>query len=409
MCIFGIPNFINHTMRKIFFSLSLLILSSVVLAQVEHKEIASVKLKTHRQLKIKLPKDYSADSDLKYPVIIVFDGDYLFGPVSGQVDFQTYFDDMPGSIVVGIHQGNDRFYDGYVDEVTGMPSQSGLKFFEFVSQELIPYIDANYNTSNFRIAVGHDLMGNFINSFLFKDQQLFRAYVAISPDYRGSVEQQLPERLAYLKNDVMYYLATSDKDVSFIRSSVLGVHQNISNIENQNFTYYFDDFKDDTHFTLVTSAVSRAFDKIFDIYTPLREKELQEKVLPYEGTLDKYITDRYHKIEDLFGIEKPITEEELEKLVKVAEQREDLESLFKIGKLSQKLHPESPQGLFYLAQHADKSGKKKKAAKLYEEALAMEESPVINRDLIMTLVEETGYATQENEEQEEEEENDEEN
>lgn len=394
-------------MKRTISSLCLLFTISALIAQVSYKEITSVKLNTHRKLKIKLPKDYDPSSELKHPVIVVFDGDYLFEPVIGQVDFQTYFDDMPGSIVVGVVQGKDRFYDGYVDDVSGLPTESGLRFHDFVKKELLPYLDANYKTSKFRVAVGHDLMGNYINSFLFQEEQAFQAYVVISPDYKGAIESQLPERLGYLQNQIFYYLATSDKDVRYIRNSVENTDAALSSLENQNLTYYFDNFKGETHYTLVTSAISRAFDKIFDIYKPLREKEIEEKVLPYDGTLDNYITDRYKRIEDLFGIEKPITEEELEKVVKVAEQREDLESLYKLGKLTQKLYPDSPQGTYYLAMHADRVGKKKKAAKLYEAALAMGDSPVIDKEFIMAMVEETNLATEdlETEEEDEDEEN----
>ena len=361
-------------MKKTLITLSLFFLVFSVTSQVIYEDIASVKLNTLRKLKIKLPKDYDENSSIKYPLVIVFDGDYLFEPVAGQVDFQTYFDDMPASIIVGVVQGNQRVRDGYVDQVSGLPSQSGLEFYEFVTKELIPFLDNKYNTSKFRVAVGHNLMGNFINSFLFQEHQSFQAYVAISPDFRGAVDSQLPERLDYLSNDIFYYMATSDKDVPNIRSTVINTHEAIVESENQNLTYYFDDFKGDSHYTLVSSAISRAFDKIFDIYKSLRDKEIQEKVLPYDGTLDTYITDRYKRIEDLFGIEKLISEEELEILADVAEQREDLESLYKLGKLSQKLYPESPQGLYYLALHAERNGKKKKAETLYEEALAMGDS-----------------------------------
>jgi len=391
-------------MNKTALTLVLIFFCSFLSAQVTYLDIASVKLNAHRQLKIKLPKSYDPSSDVKHPLIIVFDGDYLFEPVIGQVDFQTYFDDMPGSIVVGIIQGEERFFDGYVDQVTGLPTESGLHFYNFIEMELLPYLDANYKTSKFRVAVGHDLMGNFINSFLFKDEQAFQAYVAISPDFRGAVDTQLPARLAYLQKDIFYYMATADKDVPYIRNSVLNTHESLEAIEHQNFTYYFDDFEGDSHYTLVSSAISRAFDKIFDIYQPLREKEIQEKVLPYEGTLDTYITDRYKRIEKLFGIEVPITEEEIAKVMQVAEQREDFESIHKLGKLSQKLYPESPQGTYYLAVYADRMGKTKKALKLYEQALAFGDSPLVDKAYIMLLLDETNLATEDLEEDEDNEE-----
>lgn len=361
-------------------------------AQVSYKEISSSRLNSERKLKIKLPKDYDPKADVKYPVIIVFDGDYLFEPVAGQVDFQTYFDDMPSSIVVGIMQGEDRFYDAYYDPLTGLPTESGLRFHEFVSEELLPYIDKQYNTSKFRVAVGHDRMGNFINSYIFKEELAFQAYVCISPDFVGSLNNFISKRLELFKDDIFYYLATSEKDIPEIRESILFTDSKIKEVSNKHLTYYFDDFESDTHYTLVTGAISRSFDKIFDIYNPLREKELEEKVLPYEGTLDQYLIDRYNRIDRLFGIEKEISEAELEKVAKVAEQREDYKSLGKLGKLANKLFPETLLGTYYIAHSTEMLGKIKKAKKLYESALILDDATNINKDYITLKIEELTVA-----------------
>ena len=201
-------------------------------------------------------------------------------------------------------------------------------------------------------------------------------------------------------------MATSDKDLPGIRDAVIDADGQISQANNQYLTYYFDDFKNDNHYTLVTSAIARSFDKIFELYKPLREKELEEKVLPYEGTLDKYLIDRYKRIEDLFGIKKPITEEEFDKVVKIAERREDLESLENIGKLAKKLDPESLLGTYYLAQYAEKVGKTKKAKKLYESALTLEDVSHINREFIFSKIDELTVVDTDNDEGEEEEDED---
>ncbi len=393
-------------MRKTILIVLACVLCTPLFAQISFDEIKSSNLKAVRKLKIKLPKDYDSSSDLKHPLIIVFDGDYLFEPVSGQVDFQTYFDDMPGSIIVGVLQGKERYYDGYCDEVTGLPKESGLRFHNFVSDELLPYLDNKYNTSKFRVAVGHDLMGNFINSYLFKEDPIFQAYVCISPDLSGTVKDYLGQRLEFFEDDIFYYMATSDKDLPDIREAVLDVNTQIAEVKNQYLTYYFDDFKNDTHYTLVTSAISKSFDKIFELYKPLGEKELEEKVLPYEGTLDEYLVSRHNRIEDYFGIKKLITAEEIEKVVKVADQRNDLESLQKIGKLAKKLNPNSLLGTYYLAQYAEKVGKTKKAKKLYEAALELDDVSHINRDFIFSKIDELTVVDTDEEKGEEEEDED---
>ena len=376
-------------------------------AQVTYEKFESRKLNATRQLKIKLPKNYDPESELKHPVIIVFDGEYLFEPVSGQVSFQTHFDEMPESIIVGIIQGEERFYDSYFDEVSGLPIESGDRFYKFIEQELIPHIDANYNTSKFKVAVGHNLMGNFINAFLFHEEPVFQAYINLSPDFKGTMSKNVATRLEWLEDEIFYYMATSDNDIKPIRDIVRSTNLSLTAIDNQKLTYYFDELKGDSHYQLVTGALSKSMDRIFELYKPLDEKELKEKVLPYEGTLDDYIVDRYKRIDDLFGIAKPISEEELQQLITVAEERNDLESIFKIGKLANKLNPSSSFGTYYMAQYAEKSGKTKKALKLYESALTLGDMAHIDKEFIMSHVE--GLKVVEDDTETEEDDEDEEN
>lgn len=353
-------------------------------AQIIYKDFDSRKLNTTRSIKIKLPQKYDAASSAKYPVIVVFDGDYLFEPVVGQVAFQAYFDKMPDAIVVGINQGKDRFYDSFHDEVSGLPIEFGARFYEFITLELMPYLDVNYKTSNYKIAIGHDLMGNFMNSFLLKDEPLFKAYINLSPDFQGRMGENISNRLNWVKEDIFYYVVTSENDILPIRKGVLEAHRNLQEIENKSLKYYFDDFKEDTHYTLVTGALSKALDKIFELYKPISEREYQEDILTYEGTLDDYIAKRYKRIEDLFGIHKPISEDEFEKVIKAADEREDLASLDKIGKLANKQNPEKSFGTYYMALSAEKRGKTKKAIKLYESALELEDTPTVYKERILS-------------------------
>jgi len=369
-------------MKRAFFFTMFLTFSFGLFAQITIKDFKSRKLNSTRQIKVKLPKNYNEESTQKYPLIIVFDGDYLFVPVVGQTEFQTYFDQMPSSIIVGISQGSERPFDSMVDEVTGLPFESGARFFEFIGQELIPYLDGKYNTSKFRVAVGHNIMGNFINSFMMKDLPLFHAYVNLSPDLNGSMGDNIAKRLEWIKDDVFYYMATSSNDKTYLRNKIIQTHEKIKAIDNSKLTYYFDDFEGESHYTLVTGAISKAFDKIFEMYKPLHEKELKEKVLPYEGTLDEYLVSRYNRIEELFGIVKPISEEEFQKVVEVSKKREDIESLQKLGKLANKQNPELLLGNYYLAQYSEKIGKPKKAIKFYEEALTLTETETIKKEQI---------------------------
>ena len=143
---------------KYYFLLFTLLFSFSAISQVKYETIYSEKLGEDREIKIQLPRNYESNSEKRYPLFIVLDGDYLFEPVAGNVDFYSYWEDMPEAIVVGINQLETRIDDGYFDDTNYFPSNSGANFFEFIGLELLPYLDTNYRTAKFVIAVGHDYL-----------------------------------------------------------------------------------------------------------------------------------------------------------------------------------------------------------------------------------------------------------
>ena len=128
-------------------------------SQAKYHNISSNILGEDRELKILLPRSYSEDDDKAYPVIYVFDGDYLFEVVAGNVDYYAYWEDIPESIVVGVNQVDSREEDLMYSEQNSLPVESGADFFEFVGKELIPFVEDKYKTETFRVAVGHGETG----------------------------------------------------------------------------------------------------------------------------------------------------------------------------------------------------------------------------------------------------------
>ena len=74
--------------------------------------------------------------------------------------------------------------------------------------------------------------------------------------------------------------------------------------------------------------------------------------------------------------------------------------------MAKKLDPESLIGTYYLAQYAEKVGKTKKAKKLYESALTLEDVSHINREFIFSKIDELTVVDTDNDEGEEEEDED---
>ncbi len=70
---------------------------SKVLSQTEYIDINSSILKESRQIKPQLPRNYNS-TEKEYPILLVLDGDYLFEPFAGNVDYLSYWGITPEAI-----------------------------------------------------------------------------------------------------------------------------------------------------------------------------------------------------------------------------------------------------------------------------------------------------------------------
>src|SRR5690606_12739854 len=222
-----------------------------------------------RELKILLPRGYSKDDAKKYPLIIVLDGDYLFEPVAGDVDYYSYWEDIPDAIVVGVNQVDKRFDDCMYSEQNSLPIEKGADFFEFLGMELIPYLNKNYKTENFRVIVGHGETANFINYYLLKENPIFQAYVVLSPDLAPQISTYLSERFKTLQSKIFYYLATSSNDVKSINEKTVALNASITAINNKNLLYKFNNFEGPSHYSLPAHAIPNALESIFLVFQPI--------------------------------------------------------------------------------------------------------------------------------------------
>ncbi|OZV70669.1 alpha/beta hydrolase [Winogradskyella aurantia] len=351
--------------------------------------IDSYKLEGKRELKIQLPRNYDSSAKRLYPLVIVLDGDYLFEPVAGNIDYQAYWEDIPDCIIVGVNQSTTRTDDFFYDEDTYFPAHDGAAFYEFVAAELVPYIEEKYNASDFRIIVGHDLSANFMNFFLFKDNPLFRAYIALSPDLAPMMSIRLKERLAIIEQETFYYMATADADVKVLRNAIIECDAQLKAIENKALRYKFDNFEDANHYSLVGRGIPKALNEIFALYKPISGKEYNEKILPFEGSPYDYLIEKYKDIEYFYGFEKKLIENDIRAIAAACNKKDDLESLEKLAKLVKNEFPDSMLSAYYMGMYYEKEGNLKRALQRYKSGLLLEPSQFIDKEIILEKMYET--------------------
>ncbi len=358
-------------------------LTTIVSAQIQYEELSSDRLGESRQLKIQLPRNYTDNPEKIYPIIVVLDGDYLFEPVAGNVDYYSYWEEMPEAIVVGINQVDTRDTDTYYDEVSYLPIDEGAAFFEFIGLELMPWLDQNYRTSTFRIIVGHDVTANFMNYYLMKEPALFQGYISLSPDLAPEMETRLVARLGASQQKIFYYLATATEDIRILRETIEPLNSQIKLVTNDNLRYYYDNFEGATHYSLVGRAIPKAIEEIFSIYRPISKKDYKEVILKLDGSPYDYLIDKYTIVKNLFGLDDKVRVNDFIAISTAMEKKSDWEGLGKLGQLARKEYPETMLGNYYIALSLEKLGEPKKAMRTYQNAYLLEEVSFLTKDLML--------------------------
>ena len=375
---------------KILLLFSVFILTSihgVGQSKIIYEEFSSNKLDETRRLKIQLPRDYEANTDKVYPIIVVLDANYLFEPVAGNADYFGYWEDMPESIVVGIMQGDGRYEDCDYDDTNFLPAEKGADFFEFIGLELIPHIDANYRTAKFIIAIGHDFTANFINYYLFKDPPLFNGYINLSPDPAPLMDERLPVRIPEIQTKIFYYLATGTDDIKDLQENAELMNTLLKPLESDTFSYFYDNFEGATHYSLVARAIPSAMEKIFSVYRPISKQEYTDVLLKMDTSIHQYLIDKYKTIEDLFGITNAIRVNDFIAVCKASEKQKQWESLRDIASMAKKQYPDTVLGDYYMARYYEETGDPKKALRTYQGGFDKEEVDFITVDLMLDKAE----------------------
>jgi predicted alpha/beta superfamily hydrolase len=370
-------------MKSLFCFLLFVFSINVFEAQVIYEPLQSNKLGESREIKIQLPRGYNSDVKKTYPLFVVFDGDYMFEAVAGNVDYFSYWEDMPEAIIIGVNQSEKREDDCLYSEQNSLPIETGANFFEFIGAELIPYIQNKYRVGNFKVAVGHGETANFINYYLLKQQPLFQGYIVVSPELAPKMVGFVTERLETFESKIFYYLASTTNDVATIKKGTEDLNKGLSSVENKNLFYYYDSFEGTSHYSVPTHAIPKALEDIFSVFQPISKDEYKEKILKLETSPVVYLSEKYQTIKELFGIEKQILINDFKAIEAAIEKKEEFQYFEDLGKLGRDQYPNTLLGNYYLARFYEESGEPKKAMRTYQSGYSFEEIGGITKDLML--------------------------
>lgn len=124
--------------------------------------------------------DAAVPSASPLPVVIVLDGTFNFAHTATTVDLLTRQGLMPPSLVVGVaNTVRERDFTAVRNQAPGTGGAD--RFLEFVESELLPLLDAGYDTGPHRTVIGHSLGALLVVHAIVEKPALFQAAIAVSP------------------------------------------------------------------------------------------------------------------------------------------------------------------------------------------------------------------------------------
>ncbi len=372
-------------MKSVLTLLFAFLLTFGTFAQVKNEIFESFKLQERRNVSYYFPEDYTPEK--KYPLVVVLDAEYLFEQVVATAKFYSRFEGMPQVIVVGIEQSEDdlRWDDCAFEEDSGLPSEKGRLFYEFLGMEIIPYLDLTYNTAPFRMFVGYDITANFGNYYLFKDRSMFKAFISISPLLAPEMENRVPERITAIDQQIFYHLIVGGGK-SNSKNTILQLDKNLKTIDKPTFHYSFDEYPDANEISIATYGIGKAWGKMFEVFKPISPKEYKENILTSEEPVFKYLEDKYSMIEDLFGFQKKVSLNDVMAIYAASRKKDDFESLKPLSELCKREFPETMMGFFFEAEYYEELGEGKKALRTFEKAFGMQEIDFLTKELALEKI-----------------------
>jgi predicted alpha/beta superfamily hydrolase len=145
--------------------------------------VHSKTLDEDRIIMVGLPEGYEK-STKKYPVFYLLDGQWGFTFTKQMIDWvsRTRYGFMPEMILVSLHTGGDnRTRDLTPTHDKNNGGGGGDKLYDFIKDEVIPFVDKNYRTYNYRVLGGTSFGGVFVVNAFHRDPQFFNGYISLSP------------------------------------------------------------------------------------------------------------------------------------------------------------------------------------------------------------------------------------
>ncbi len=335
----NIPKRMYYLNQKIFLGLFLLFsvlgpLQAQYLTQIGLKDsVYSEVLKESREFYIQFPEGFDPESDKKYPVTYILDGENLLSALSVTQKFYSG-GFIPDMILVGIsnHQNRTRDLTPTVVEPSWEPNGGADLFLKFIGEELIPFIEEKYPVTDYRTLIGHSYGGLFAINTLLHQPELFENYLAIDPSLDWDDQLMLKEAKEVFSKESLegksLYISLSgqlhmqkpemtltsvmkdDSDFTIFSRSNIAFSEFIRANSDKDLNFIWEFFPKDLHGTVPLPSLRNGLISLFEWFQMERVELFNIPETPTEDLLE-LMNYRAKKLEAHFGYPEPPYPEDL--------------------------------------------------------------------------------------------------
>lgn len=340
----------------------------------ERDTIYSNHLRENRPFLVYLPEDYSKEGE-PVSVLYLLDGDGHFLHTAGIVSFLRSQNRIPNLMVVAIPNTTDRTHDltpqieKDTSEKTGFPTAGGAdNMLDFLKDELIPKIEVKFNTTKYRILVGHSFGGLFSVNALLKEPQLFDAHISISPSLWWDSQHlvgQIDSALNVWDTLNVFYYMTMGNEGGTMLGGAMKLAALFEEKSPEDFQWDFKVSKEETHGSIPHRSTYNGLEAIFKDWNNANLEEMY--VLGGLAAIEEYYKTKSKK----FGVEQTLGESEINSLGYDLMAKEAYQSALEIFLENVKRFPESSNVYDSAGEAYVEIGEKDKAIEYYRKSLQL--------------------------------------
>lgn len=344
--------------------------------------IQSKILNEPRKVVVQLPKSYQADSTRVYPVIYRLDGAENLPLISSVLENLQANESAPEVIVVGI-ENVDRLRDFYptVNEERQGPVGLGggaAKFLAFIEQELMPLVNQQYRTHDFRVIAGGSAAGVFALYAMQAKPNLFQAHLAYSPAVWwnfGAAVTRTKQFIQTQPNLRGYLYMNIGEEAGIMRERYDDLVHSLQQHKPKNLKLVTDEFAGVPHNLTATAGVFNAYHHLF-----------MAKQMPLSAlTADvSSIDDYYQQLSMQWGETIAPPEQAVRQLGYQLIRAEQYERAIAVFSHNTKLHADSVDAWFGLSYGYEANKDNGKALAALETAIKLADKTYPYFDMLLT-------------------------